>query len=490
MTNHPFPTLRDRSAAGGGIYIGSSYWRDVEAGHMGAMMSLVAMCNQLGIRMQYAPVVNDGLLTRSRSRAASAFLESQMDILVMVDSDIEFNPYQLLQMCESTYEAKLVGGAYPKRSGHQPALAIRIRKPEMGNREIYWNDGALLAEVEYLATGFMTVHREVLEKIRDDLGLKLQHQTTMRFYEFFGLQTVDKDGEEFHLSEDWAFCQRAVDVGYTCYVDPRVRLIHWGLYDFTMEDVIRQPRPEPGVVGWHYQDGREGFGYAALPWVVKTKDGFKMHLDREDRMISAQIAATGEWEPEVAQAIREHVGAGTTFLDLGANLGYFSLLAAHLGGRVLAIEPNPKPLKYFESSMVENPEMDIMARQVAVGLDFQKASLRVNHLQNQGEAYLAGEGQGDIEVSIEPVKNLISPLPKDFVIKMDIEGEEYNAILGSPEVFRNAKVIIFEVSEHQLQRNSQVDAKTLLAWFTDNGFQLSKLSSHPTYADWMAVRVE
>lgn len=465
---------------------------------MGAMMELTMLCSKLGIRLMYSPVVNDGLLVRSRSRAASAFLESSADIFVMVDSDIEFNAYQLLQMCESAYDAKLIGGAYPKRSGHEPALAIRIRKPELGNRAIYWMDGAPLAEVEYLATGFMAVHREVLTKIRDDLGLRLQHQSTMKFYEFFSLQTVDKDGEEFHLSEDWAFCQRAVDVGYTCYVDPRVRLRHWGLYDFTMEDVIRKPRPEPGIIGWHYQDGREGFGYAEVPWVVKTRDGFLMHLDREDKLISATIAATGEWEPEVAAAIREWIerlqnenaGRGQIkFLDIGAYIGYFSLLAANLGAQVLAIEPNPKCFELLDRSLKEN-QLEIMFRPEAISNTRGAFTLNTQAVQNKGESFLVLPNEaGGPMVQVDRLKNVLSPLWQPDIIKVDIEGEEWNAIQGSPEIFENAKVVIFEYSPKQLKRNSQMeDPERMMTWFWEHGFELRMLSDHPTYEDWIAIK--
>lgn len=492
MTNqpHPFPNLAARSKEGGGLYVGNAYWREVEAGHAMAMQALVGMCAGMGIRIRMGSIINDAMITRARARAASEFLESQLDVLVTIDSDIEFDPYQLLRMAEETFEHSLVGGAYAKRSGHSPELAIRLKRPASGIRQIVFADGEPLAEVEYLATGFMAVHRRVFEKVRDHYNLELQHQSTLRFYPFYDSFSVTKDsGEIFRLSEDWAFCERASQVGFPCMLDPRVRLRHWGLYDFTLEDVVRAERPEPGIIVWEYKDGVERFGYTPQEIWAETSDGFPMRVDPSDKVISQKIRETGEWEPEVAAAIRKHVGPDTKFLDLGAYIGYFSLLAAHLGAEVIAAEPNPEALLFLVAS-AEKANKGIVIRAGAASNVSGKYTLNTQGLANKGEPFLAllNEKTGPtVEVGL--VSELVHPIWQPDVIKMDIEGEEWNAIQGSPEIFQNAKVVIFEVSDAQLQRNSQATPDMLVGWFIKNGFETKLLASHSTYEDWIAIKV-
>lgn len=491
MTNaaHPFPKLREASLKGGGIYLGNAYWREVEAVHANAVQALAGQCAHLGIHLWSFPIINDGLLVRARNRAAAGFLESPADILVTIDADIEFDPMQLLRMCEATFEHSLVGGAYVKRNGHFPELAIRLFRTQ--GDEITWAEGQPLHAVEYLATGFMAVHRRVFEKVRDEWegGLELQHQSTLKFYAFYDLISAVKDkGERFRLSEDWAFCQRAQDVGFTCWVDPQVRLRHWGLYDFTLEDIVRVARPEPGIIAMRIEDNKERWGYAPQPWVVKTSDGFLIYLMRGDGMISKAIAETGEWEPSVAAALRKHLKPGTRFLDVGANLGYFSLLGASLGADVKAIEPNPVCIELLEQSQRENGFSFTVVR-CGVSAAEGKFTLVTQGLQNQGEAYL-GVLRPELGPTVEafPLRDLLLPDWRPEVIKLDIEGEEWNAVMGSPEIFAQAKVVIFEVSEAQLLRNSQVAAEDLIDWFREHGFETHCLERHPAYADWIAIK--
>jgi FkbM family methyltransferase len=486
--SHPYPRLYEASQNGGGIYVANAYWREVEAGHSNAMMGLVHICDLMGIHATFQPVVNDALIIRARNRGASGFLESRADVFVSIDSDIEFDPQHLLRIAEKAYEYDIIGGAYVKRTGHSPELAIRLLTTE-AEQEIVFAEGQPPAEVEYLATGFMAVHRRVFEKIRDEWhgGLEIQHPSSLRFYPFFDPISVRKEsGEIYRLSEDWSFCQRARDVGFKCYIDPTVRLRHWGLYDFTLEDAVRPPRPVPGVIIWHRKGTMEKVGYAEQPWFVRAKDGFLIRLSQEDTHISPMIASSGEWEPAVSSILRKHLTKGKRFLDIGASIGYFSLLAASKGAEVTAIEPNPEAVEYLNDSAQAN-RYSIQVIPLAVSNTSGNFSLTAKGLKgNHGEAYLIPETEYFPMVQTAVLSELVEgPFA---VIKMDIEGEEMNVIKGSPEVFRAAEMIIFEVSERQLRRNSQCSAEELLQWFADNGFHCKKVSGHPTYEDWVAVR--
>ena len=72
---------------------------------------------------------------------------------------------------------------------------------------------------------------------------------------------------------------------------------------------------------------------------------YKMYVDTRDVSISSHLMLEGYWEMWVTEAMMRHVQPGMTVLDIGANLGYFTMLLADLvgpSGRVLAFEPNPE----------------------------------------------------------------------------------------------------------------------------------------------------
>ena len=83
-----------------------------------------------------------------------------------------------------------------------------------------------------------------------------------------------------------------------------------------------------------------------------------MHVHAEgDIHISTQLRERGLWEPFETELIRRSLAPGARFLDAGANLGYFSVLAAaRVGerGRVYAFEPEPRNFALLEANLALN----------------------------------------------------------------------------------------------------------------------------------------
>ena len=82
---------------------------------------------------------------------------------------------------------------------------------------------------------------------------------------------------------------------------------------------------------------------------------FKMFVDPRDRSISPHLMMDGYWEPRTTETIIDLMRHGMTVIDVGANLGYFTLLMAGLAGpngRVLSFEPNPNPARRLEASLM------------------------------------------------------------------------------------------------------------------------------------------
>ncbi len=177
--------------------------------------------------------------------------------------------------------------------------------------------------------------------------------------------------------------------------------------------------------------------------------GFEMFLDKRD---SLGLSLT-EFEPETVIIFKQFVKPGDTVLNVGANIGYFSLLASKLGASVLAFEPEPESFSLLKKNIAHN-NSKISAFNNAVSDKNQRVKLYLNpdnlagHSLNQRK-----ENQKYIEVEAVVLDDFIDPDKKIDFVKIDIEGEEYRAFLGMRRILADnpgIKIIAEYHNYHQL----------------------------------------
>ncbi len=226
------------------VYIGSCVWRNVEVAHMGALTSLLRDPDFI-----YRPQIGDALIDRARSISASTFLKTDCDVHLSIDSDIVgFTHEDTKAMCEAAMEHDIVGGVYVCRS---PSVTTPASFQEAGV-DVEYAFSHELVPAKWLATGFLAIHRRVFEKLAEDMPLlnAREEEIGKAFYPFYLPMIYGKDdpdiGQDIELSEDWAFCQRAKEAGFSCYIDPAIRLGHIGSYTYRLEDTAqKQPEAQP-----------------------------------------------------------------------------------------------------------------------------------------------------------------------------------------------------------------------------------------------------
>lgn len=227
------------------LFLGSCVWREETVPYSTSMRQLVRELDKRNIPFLDATVSGDALISRARSIAASAFLRSDADILLSIDSDMFFTAEDAIKLCERALEFKLISALYMTRSLQtQPALML------LPGQRLVFAANSEPVEAVFASTGFMAVHREVFEMLKEDLPLchqGWQYQgIDTSFYPFYMPFTIPWEVEgHLYLSEDWAFCRRAKDKGFKVWLDPSIRLGHMGDYMFTLEDLIRAPRSQP-----------------------------------------------------------------------------------------------------------------------------------------------------------------------------------------------------------------------------------------------------
>ena len=180
----------------------------------------------------------------------------------------------------------------------------------------------------------------------------------------------------------------------------------------------------------------------------------------------------GEGEPEVQDALRDHLRPGMTFYDLGANIGFFSLLAARLvgeRGRVVAFEADPEIVARLREHVLRNNFGNVTVAEKAV---WSKASRvffeRVDPAKSpdRGLGHVADAASANtIEidaVNLDDFERVTGARP-DF-IKCDIEGAEV-------EAFRGARRTLVEKRPGILcEIHSEENRRTLLEEFASLGY--------------------
>ena len=174
--------------------------------------------------------------------------------------------------------------------------------------------------------------------------------------------------------------------------------------------------------------------------------------------IQQQLFWYGYYEKELGDLVKKILKPGDVFLDIGANIGYFSLLAAkhEPTAKIISFEPVSSVFKILEENISRNAAKNVKAVNAGVG-----------ETNGEREIYLSGEdniGMSSFQKpenysgKTEKVKVFTidewfrSPgLPKVDLIKLDVEGSELAAVKGMHETLQNFKpAIIVEINPETL----------------------------------------
>jgi FkbM family methyltransferase len=209
----------------------------------------------------------------------------------------------------------------------------------------------------------------------------------------------------------------------------------------------------------------EGSGLSNYLTIVKIKElctsqltkklinvnGYTMRLDKKDTL----SLLVRPFEPKTTQFVKQN--AKGIALDLGANIGYYSLLLSGLCKRVYAFEPSRPTFKLLEHNIKLNKISNIIPINKAVGKSHAFMELNYN-IRGCGESSFVDHQKWQSEKEkVEMIKldEFFRDKPKPDFIKMDIEGWEEEAIDGGRSVFKNASVIVFENNEVLLKRKNR-----------------------------------
>jgi FkbM family methyltransferase len=197
----------------------------------------------------------------------------------------------------------------------------------------------------------------------------------------------------------------------------------------------------------------------SLIWVqVRSGPGRGLWLHLNPRTGKTYLDGVGE--PEVQAALEQHLRPGMIFYDIGANIGFFSLLAARLvgkEGRVVAFEADPEIAARLCEHVARNEFGWITVEEKAVWSEprtvfFARTDPTTSPDRGLGHVVAAG-GSDTIQVSAESLDDYswTQPLP-DF-LKCDVEGAEVEVFRGASRLLKEKRPgIICEMHSDENQR--------------------------------------
>ena len=218
-------------------------------------------------------------------------------------------------------------------------------------------------------------------------------------------------------------------------------------------------------------------GAGASDAVPAVAHGLKIFTGADDAGVG-QAVRGGSYEPEVCAVFESILRPGMSVLDLGANIGFFALLAAQIvgpTGSVTAVEPNPRNVRLLEASRRANGFAQLTILQVAAGAENGLLVLNTSY-SNGTTAGLPAEIATLLAAETVPALRIDALLPpgrRIDLIKIDVEGAEYPALRGCEATIRRDRpAIISEFSPGLMPGISGIDGPGYLRWLVGLGYRL------------------
>lgn len=165
---------------------------------------------------------------------------------------------------------------------------------------------------------------------------------------------------------------------------------------------------------------------------VDTPYGFKLRGSRSVYHLGMQ---RGTFEEEETALIRQHLSQSDIFIDVGANIGFYTCLARSLGKQVIAIEPSSKNVKHIYGSLLDNNWKDVEV--FPVGLSDHPGHAVLYGASSTGASLVSSwAGASNRIKRVIPISTLDILLGdrfsgKKLLIKIDVEGFEYPVLMGA-----------------------------------------------------------
>lgn len=215
------------------------------------------------------------------------------------------------------------------------------------------------------------------------------------------------------------------------------------------------------------------------PEFIITQEGHKIFLDKQD---SLHLSIYNNWERENFQleTMKKIVKEGDFVVDVGANIGFYTLILAKLvgdEGKVFAFEPHPMNVSLLKKNIKANNYENVIVIERAISNEKKNMKL---YIDNQSIACsslvcLTDSHDTNIIVEVNTLDNYFKYMKINFM-KIDVEGFEGHVIEGSKKIIKNNNVkIMTEICPPALE-GSGFGQENYLKLLKEQGFNLYNIN--------------
>lgn len=251
--------------------------------------------------------------------------------------------------------------------------------------------------------------------------------------------------------------------------------------------------------------------------IADTRDGL-ICIDLSDKFVSMPVLR-GTYEPEITAIIKNNLRRGDCFIDIGANIGYYTTIACGIvseNGCVIAIEAIPQKCQMIRLSSRLNLHMaggnwcsPMVINKILSNKDGDKMKIiYAKNGTNGGGGYIISE---HVETPADHHSDMVETVTMNTILagydprimKMDIEGAEMLALGGGIDVLKNLQkgsLLIVELYAEQLQKISGFEPREAIAFLEGFGLEahiisrsgeISRVSESdqlPSYGNYLFVK--
>lgn len=222
----------------------------------------------------------------------------------------------------------------------------------------------------------------------------------------------------------------------------------------------------------------------------RADDFFETSMDYEGGKIQINTSSFIEWvtyfrghyEPRVTRCIGSIITPDSISIDVGANIGLHTIEMAR-GKRVYAFEPNPFIYQRLQKNLALSKLNNVDTFQCGISREAGYVDFFIHKANNPhkglSSVYQASLGESDtIKIKVDTIDNIFGNLERLDVIKIDIEGNDFNAILGAEKTIdRLRPIIIFEwCDKWEYAHHTFADAQ---AFFASKHYVLETIDGKP-----------
>jgi len=201
--------------------------------------------------------------------------------------------------------------------------------------------------------------------------------------------------------------------------------------------------------------------------------------------LSMELATSGIWEKIETQFIMRDIKKGTIVLDIGANIGYYTLILAKLvgkKGKVFAFEPEPENFQLLKKNIEINGYQNVICENIAISnqngeidLYFSERSIGQHKIY---QSSMVSENSIRVKsITLDQYFGDLDMKDKISFIKIDTEGAEYCVINGMKSLLGSNKKLKIMLEFDPIQiKDARTQPKDLLNLLRENGFNFSHVN--------------